>query len=84
MNTLTNIKLPKQFTVHGGIEVLSSDITFDKEPYTGKLENAHFNSRIRTTCIIEGVSIEFESNISHKLTDDELNELMIKLKMNEV
>ena len=51
MNTLTNIKLPKQFTVHGGIEVLSSDITFDKEPYTGKLENAHFNSRIRTTCI---------------------------------
>ena len=82
--TLTNIKLPKQFSVEGGIEVISSDITFDKEHDTGKLENAYFNSKIRTTCIIEGVTIEFESHISHKLTDDELNELMIKLKMNEL
>jgi len=76
---LRNIKLPDKFEIDGFIEVQNSDITFDKEPYTGRLENARYNSKILSTIIIEGVMIEFESNISHKLTDSELDELMIKL-----
>lgn len=76
---LKDIKLPSVLEVDGEIKVLSNDITFDKEPYTGKLKNAYLHSKLLTTAIIEGVVIEFESNISHKLTDKELDDLMIKL-----
>ncbi len=74
---LTNLKIPNTIEVYGKISAQNATLTFDKEP-SGQIDSAILRIQIESKITVNGIQIDFNSNISHTLTKEELDNLMIK------
>lgn len=74
-----NVQLPKNIEISGTVLPKEGTITFDKEP-NGKIDGAVLRINIESNVTLNGVHVSFNSQISHTLTQDEMDELMLKFK----
>ena len=80
MRKTIDLKLPKTIEIGGTVLPKEGTITFDKEP-SGKIDGATVRINIESDIMLDGVKISFKSQISHTLTKDEMDELMIKYQI---
>jgi len=74
---LTNLKIPTTIEVDGKITVQNATLTFDKE-ISEQIDSAILRIYIESKTTVNGIQIDFSSRISHTLTKEELDNLMIK------
>jgi hypothetical protein len=74
---LTKIEIPKTMTIDGGIENIASRLIVDNTTQ-GKITGAKIEMELAVNVVVNGVSIPFNSTISHTLTDFEMDSLMIE------
>lgn len=80
MRKIIDLKLPKTIEIGGTVLPKEGTITFDKEP-SGKIDSAIVRINIESNITLNGIPISFKSQISHTLTKDEMDELMIKYQI---
>lgn len=74
-----NLQLPNNIEIGGTVLPKEGSLTFDKEP-NGKIDGAVLRINIESNVTLNGVPVSFKSQISHTLTKDEMDELMLKFK----
>jgi hypothetical protein len=68
---MSKLKIPEKITIDGEIEVVDSFISLDTNPYTDEIGDASIVIRLKVVSLIGGAEITFNSQISHKLTNEE-------------
>jgi hypothetical protein len=74
---LTKLHIPDKVEIGGNIFPAEGSITLDKEQ-NGKITGCIVRLGLECDLTIQGVPMKFKSNISHTLTADEMDELMLK------
>jgi len=65
------IIIPEALNIDGEIQALDAHVLVDKNSYSGEIGNISIKVNLRTTYILNGVDISFNSQISHQFSETE-------------
>ena len=74
---VTDIVFPNKIESQLSFSTQGGEFSFEKNP-EGEIIEANVSIKLITEMIINGVSVNFESRISHTLTNDELKSIVQK------
>ena len=74
---LTKLNIPENMQIGGSVENIASRLQL-MQTTQGQITGARIEMEMKCTVDIQGVIVEYTSQISHTLTKKEMDELMLK------